>query len=61
MFKRRNISIITVVAIAMTPVHPEVMGMVVLGMHVRNIAVINRHLTLTPVQLKLPSISIQRF
>jgi len=45
----------------MTPVHPEVMGAVVLGMYVRNITVINRKLTLTPVGLKLPSLTIHFF
>ena len=46
---------VAVVAIAMIPAHPEVMGMVVLGMHERNVTVINRKLTLTPVQLTLPN------
>ena len=47
--QKRSISIIAVVAIAMTPAHPEVMGTVVLGMYVRNITVVNRKMTLTPV------------
>ena len=49
------------VVIARIQAHPEVMVTVVVGMYVRNITVMNRKLTLTPVQLKLPNLSIQHF
>jgi hypothetical protein len=61
MLKRRTIPVVTVVVLATIPAHPEVMGTVVLGMHVGNTTVINKKMTLTPVQLKLPNISIQHF
>ena len=61
MLKRRSVSAVIAVAIATAPAHPEVMGIVVLGMYVRNISVVNRKLALTPVQLNLTNISIQHY
>ena len=60
MLKRRNVIVETIAVIAI-PAHPEVMGTVVPGIHARNLTVVNRKLTLTTVQLKLPKLSIQHF
>ena len=49
--KKRKVTTVTMTI----PTHPEMMGQVVLGMYVVDMNVINKHLSITLVQVKLPT------
>ncbi len=56
---RRSVSVTTVTV--MIQMHPEMMGRVVLGMYVVDMNVVNKHLSITLVRLKLLHVPTKYF